>query len=184
MRIRRSARSPLPTRRRTPLKGSRKPRSTVRIIGLPSMLTCILPDRALVQIKRTGFSGSKRKLDSTSSTMEALPRLLTRKRRSLERFSASRLEAVKRAGGSSALLQYEDVYRDRLAQIPFKAQSSGQVIGAESITRSPTSKPVRTRASSNRRASSHISISKFALISIPRAYVQGRMSYSMRSAKR
>jgi len=91
--------------------------------------------------------------------MEAPPRLLTRKRRSLERFSASRLEAVKRAGGSSALLQYEDVYRDRLAQIPIKAQSSGQVIGAESITRFPTSKPVRTRGLSEQaRVEPHINI--------------------------
>jgi len=71
----------------------------------------------------------------------------------------SRLEAVKRAGGSSALLQYEDVYRDRLAQIPIKIQSSGQIIGAESITRSLTAKPIRTRGLSvQARAEPHIDI--------------------------
>ncbi|MBT5496561.1 MAG: OmpA family protein, partial [Alphaproteobacteria bacterium] len=71
----------------------------------------------------------------------------------------ARLEAVKRAGSSNGLLQYEDVYRDRLAQIPIKAQSSGQVIGAESITRTLTSKPPRTRGLSVRaRAEPHIDI--------------------------
>jgi hypothetical protein len=56
-------------------------------------------------------------------------------------------------------LQYEDVYCDRLAQIPIKAQSSGQVIGAESITRFPTSKPVRTRGLSEQaRVEPHINI--------------------------
>lgn len=71
----------------------------------------------------------------------------------------SRLEAVKRSGGSNVLLQYEDVYRGRLAEIPIKSQTLGQVIAAASITRSLTSKPVRTRGLSvQARAEPHIDI--------------------------
>jgi len=71
----------------------------------------------------------------------------------------SRLEAVKRAGGSNVLLQYEDIYRRRLAEIPIKAQRLGQVIAAASITRSLTTKPVRTRGLSvQARTEPHINI--------------------------
>lgn len=71
----------------------------------------------------------------------------------------SGLADLKQQSQTHPLLQYETLYRDRLGAIPILAQATGEVVGAERITRSLTSEPIRTRGLSlQSRSEPHIDL--------------------------